>query len=199
MAEPENTTDPLAKVDPAVVTADPDPNEMIGNVKFSDLDPTTQAHIKGIRESDKAKRLKLDELNKKLSDIEAANKAKEQEAQTERERVLKEQGDFKKLYEATQPQIAELTTAKAELAEMTAFINTTLEARLKAIPAAKKTIVEALPPMTALAKLTWLEKNAALLSAPVAPNLDAGATGNQATVVDPAFKAQTEQQYRNRF
>lgn len=195
MAEPENkTTDPVEDK-----KTDPTSEEMIGGKKFSELDPETQKAIKDLREENKTKRLANDDLTKRLTALEAAQAAKEQEAATAAQKLLQEQGEYKKLYEATQPQIEELKTVKGRVKELEAFVTETLETRINAIPENRRSLVTALPQMDALTKLKWIEANASLLSTPAAPNLDAGKTTGQGKVDDPAIMAEMLENYRRGF
>lgn len=198
---PEAENEEKKVTDPVVEDKKPDPvsEEMIGGKKFSDLDPDTQKHFTALREENKTRRLAFEAAQKELNDIKTAQAAKDQEAKLAAEKALQEQGNYKQLYEAAQPQLKELETAKAKVTELETFVSETLEARIKAIPQGKRSLVDALPPMDNLAKLKWLEANTALFATPNAPDLDAGNRKPTGQQVNAQALEEMHQEYSNRF
>jgi len=163
------------------MTNQPNPAEAGATPEGGKFTPEqTQAYIKQLREEAKANREAAEAATKALQTIQAQQEEQERE-------WLREQGDFKALAER---QGTELNQAKAELATNSAYkaaFQAALDARIKAIPESMRSLVpEGMDP---IALSTWLDKNAPLLSARSAPNLDPGAQsnigGNPAIEVDP--------------
>lgn len=108
----------------------------------------------------------------------AAKKAEEARAAEEAAR-LAEQGNYKALYEKTSAETAALK-AQAEAAQAYRdAIASTVEARVKALPAQYRTLVPAFD--DPLKTLAWLDANASVFAAPRAPDMDAGASGDKTT------------------
>jgi len=133
----------------------------------------TQELIRKLRNEAKQNRLAAEAAAAKLLEKQKADEERE-------EQWLKEQGDFKALYEK---QMADLEKLKVEASTATTYqsaFKASLDARIAAIPEGMRSLVpEGLDPL----KLSeWLDKNAALLSNRKAPNLDAGAGGSAAGV-----------------
>lgn len=126
----------------------------------------TQAEIKRLRDENKRRRLEADAA---LAELTARKKADEEREQA----WLKEQGDFKTLYEKQQ---AEYDRVKAEAASASAYqtaFKANLDARIAAIPEGMRSLVP--DGLDAIKLDEWLSRNAALLANRRAPNLDAGA------------------------
>lgn len=124
------------------------------------------AEIKRLRSEAKTRRLQAEALAAEIEERKRADEQREQD-------WLKEQGDFKSLYEKQQ---ADLTQAKTEAQTKAAYeeaFKKSLDARIAAIPEGMRSLVpDGLEPL----KLSeWLDKNATLLTKRTAPNLDAGA------------------------
>lgn len=135
----------------------------------------TDKLIRKLREENKARRLEAETLAAELMD------RKQKEAELEQE-WLKEQGEYKTLYEK---QAAEAQALKQQAEKAAAFekaFQDNLNARIAQIPEGMRSMVpEGLDPI----KLSeYLDKNAAFFQARKAPNLDAGA-GSAASTAKP--------------
>jgi ribonucleoside-triphosphate reductase len=126
---------------------------------------------------------RFDEVNTKYQDAEKRIKALEKSIEDGQKKRLKEQEDYKALYETTEGELAELKP-KAERAEtLEAVLQETLEAEMKSIPQDKLSLIP--DELSTDAKLRYISKNRALLSK--ASPLDQGAGnrgGGESTVAD---------------
>lgn len=117
-------------------------------------------------------------LEKRIADLEkAANERTQAEAEAQR-KADEEKGEFKKLYETSQAELAKLKPAAQRAAEYEKAFAGMLAARLERVPDHIKTLLETMDP---LAALTWLDSNQDALTPRIAPDTDAGRTGERGT------------------
>jgi len=102
---------------------------------------------------------------------EALDKAA-QEAEANR---LKEQGDYKKLYETQEADLARAKAGAAKADSLETTLKTVLDAQVAEIPEARRSLIP--EELTTQQKLDWIAKNRAVLLAPVPPDLGAGRFG----------------------
>lgn len=118
-------------------------------------------------------------LEKRVAELEkAANERAQAEAEAQR-KVDEEKGEFKKLYETSQAELAKLKPAAQRAAEYEKAFAGMLAARLERVPDHIKTLLETMDP---LAALKWLDNNHDALTPRIAPDTDAGRTGERGTV-----------------
>ncbi len=115
--------------------------------KVEDLPEFAQELIKKLRGENKERRLAVEQAEKERQRLE-----------TER---LQEQGKFKELFEETSKRMPDLESKAAQTEAYEQWFKDTLAARLKAVPAHIRTLLEAQKPMDAL---RWLEDNASELA-----------------------------------
>ncbi len=138
------------------------PNDDGGELDFDKLDPKTQRFVKSLREENKTFRL-------------AQKSAKDAADAAEAER-LKAQGEWQKLAQNAQTELAEIKPFKEKAEALEALFSKQVERRIKELPEQFRKLVP--EKYNTLEKWEWLEANAAAFQTKVAPNLDPGA-GNQ--------------------
>ena len=133
-------------------------------------------------------RARFDEVNTRAKEWEKqvkAMQAEQRKAQQERDAAeqkrLEEQNEFKALYEKTKAQLEELLPYRERIEQLETQLQQSNADRIKAIPEKMRSLV---PDYDDPFKVqAWLDANAAMLSAPVAPATDAGVQGDAAHAV----------------
>lgn len=145
------------------------------------------------------------ELAKRLDRKERQAKEREEKARKEaEERTLAEQGEYRKLAEQRAQELAdaqrELEGAKETATQLSRYkktVTTYLEAQRKALPAPILSLLDKLDPVD---QLEWIAMNAAELTKPSAPDINAGARGNGTTKgLTDAEREQATTRYRLTF
>ena len=149
------------------MTTNPQPPEGGNRSEDRQFTPEeTQAYISQLREENKARRLREEAA---LAQLEQLRQAQEQAEQD----WLKEQGQFKELYEKAD---GDRKTMKSDLERAKVFesaFQSNLQARIAALPEGIRGLVpEGLDP---IALSNWLDKATPVLTRPKAPNLNPGA------------------------
>ena len=115
---------------------------------------------------------------KEAGDYRMRAKAAEEARQKEAAKKLEEQGEWQKLAEQRAAELEAMKSVSEKAEALAAKIQATNEARIKQLPEAYRGMV---PDYDDPVKVSeWLDKNAAALQKPQAPNLDGGAQGDAA-------------------
>jgi hypothetical protein len=160
-ATPEATAPVVAApITPASVAADATTAGQSVDKSIDGLPEELQVYIRGLRKEAETNR-------------EAAKAAADSASAAETARLV-EQGKYKELYEKTAAEMAAAKSGEDRVKELETAFNTTLEARIAAVPKELQGLIpRALPPVALSA---WLDANAAVLTTRMAPKLDAGAS-----------------------
>jgi hypothetical protein len=130
--------------------------------EVSELPAWAQAEIKSLREEAKKRRLEL-------------KTAEQERQQQELERLAKQQ-EWEQLAKKFGAELETIKPRAERLDSIEDYINQSLQKRIDSIPASHRSLVPKYD--DPLKTLEWLDANAQLLTAPRAPELDAGARGD---------------------
>lgn len=119
----------------------------------------------------------------RLVDARLAEERKKRQRQAEADK-LAQAGEYQKLADQYKAQAdattVEVETLRAQLAEATAAVEATYQARLKALPREAQKAVEGLAALPVAQRLAWLDANAGLFARPTPPNINATDQGGGA-------------------
>jgi predicted phage tail protein len=135
----------------------------LGSEEIKNLPEWAQRVIRELRDENKSRRIKESEFEK--------SQREQQEAQ------LAEQNRWKELAEARQKERDQLSPYKTQVEQMSETLKSVLDSQLESLPEEARTMVSDMPG-TVQEKLDWLAKNRARLTRPAAPEMDAGARGD---------------------
>ena len=126
---------------------------------------------------------RFDEINQRLQDAEKKTKALEKSLQDTEKKRLKEQEDYKALYEGAEGELADLKPKAERLAIYEATLKETLETAIAEIPESKRSLIPS--EYSVDQQLKWISQNRALLSKASAVDQGAGNRGGgESTAAD---------------
>lgn len=126
---------------------------------------------------------RFDEVNQRYQDAEKRIKALEKSIDEGNKKRLKEQEDYKALYEGAEGELAELKPKAERLAVYEATLKETLDAAVAEIPESKRSLIPS--EYSVDQQLKWISQNRALLSKASPVDLGAGNRGGgESTVAD---------------
>lgn len=119
---------------------------------------------------------RFDEINERLKAAEKRANAAEKAAQKAQEEKLKEQNDYKALYEQTLEQLNKIKPLADKTGVYQETLDTVLNAQINEIPEDMRSLIP--DELSTDQKLAWISRNKTLLTKPVGPDIGAGVRGS---------------------
>ena len=125
-------------------------------------DVQSTAESKNTEQEHMIPKSRFDEVNQKYQDEAKRRAALEKQIEENQKKRLKEQEDYKALYEQTEGELAELKPKAERLIAYEATLKETLEAAIAEIPEGRRTLIPS--EYSVDQQLKWISQNRALLS-----------------------------------
>lgn len=122
---------------------------------------------------------RFDEVNTRMKEYEKKLQAQEKALKEAHEARLKEQENYKELYERTTAEVSELKPLAEQVEAYKETMTHLFEAQVEDIPEELRSLIP--DELSVKQKLDWIARNKNLLLKPVAPNIGAGQRGSGAS------------------
>ena len=147
-------------------------------------------------EEHKIPKSRFDEVNERMKTYKDELASVKEALENERTSKLKEQEEYKELYEQANQKLSKLKPLAEQAESWQETMERLLEAQMEEIPKEYRQLIP--DEMTVKQRLDWISKNKSLLMKPVGPNVGAGERGSGSNKPEIEL-TRTQKEYARRF